>query len=274
MTSLSGISASGIRRAWPNRNCEQSIGKIGSAAKRRLAGIGSVFLFCEHSIRSAAHSRRFITAYLPSCFGRWTVADQEHHPESGPVAFAAPTAEHRRCRQEEWMSEPIVTATELLDISKSRGFLAKQLYVTPTNGIGPVMTKLQTHLMRARRTQAAPHSLTHIVVMSDRQHSASPPDAPPGSCGEIQDFGSFRYNGNLITQYRDNAVMRDQQDLAVPPSAGEINAVRGPVAGQRHRGVRASGLVGPSVAPGHRVPPCRPPGYDRRMNRKTSQPYG
>lgn len=148
------------------------------------------------------------------------------------------------------MSEPIVTATELLDISKSRGFLAKQLYVTPTNGIGPVMAKLQTHLMRARRTQAAPHSLTHIVVMSDRQHSASPPDAPPGSCGEIQDFGSFRYNGNLITQYRDNAVMRDQQDLAVPPSAGEINAVRGPVAGQRHRGVRASGLVGPSVAPG------------------------
>jgi hypothetical protein len=148
------------------------------------------------------------------------------------------------------LSEPIVTATELLDMSKSRGFLAKQLYVTPTNGIGPVMVNLQTHLMRARSTQAAPHSLTHIVVMSDRQHSASPPDAPPGSCGEIQDFGSFRYNGNLITQYRDNAVMRDQQDLPVPPSAGEINAVREPVAGQHHRGVRASGLVGPSVAPG------------------------
>jgi uncharacterized protein YciI len=47
------------------------------------------------------------------------------------------------------MSTPIVTAKEVVDISKQRGFLAKQLYVvftTPTNGIGPVMENLQRHL--------------------------------------------------------------------------------------------------------------------------------
>jgi hypothetical protein len=47
------------------------------------------------------------------------------------------------------MSEPLVTAPELLDINKSRGFLAKQLYVTftiPTNGIGLEMVNLQTYL--------------------------------------------------------------------------------------------------------------------------------
>jgi uncharacterized protein YciI len=47
------------------------------------------------------------------------------------------------------MSGPVVTAAELVEISKSRGFLAKQLYViftTPVDGIGPVMANLQTHL--------------------------------------------------------------------------------------------------------------------------------
>ncbi len=53
-------------------------------------------------------------------------------------------------------------------------------------------------MMRARRTQAAPHCVTHIVVMSDGQHSASLCDASPASCGEVQDLGPFRYNGNLI----------------------------------------------------------------------------
>ncbi len=53
-------------------------------------------------------------------------------------------------------------------------------------------------MMRARRTQAVPHVLTHIVVMSDRQHSASLRDASPASCGEVQDLRPFRYNGNLI----------------------------------------------------------------------------
>jgi uncharacterized protein len=47
------------------------------------------------------------------------------------------------------MNDLIVTARETVDISKQRGFLAKQLYVvftTPTNGIGPVMENLQSHL--------------------------------------------------------------------------------------------------------------------------------
>jgi uncharacterized protein YciI len=47
------------------------------------------------------------------------------------------------------MSEPVVTAKEIVEISKSHGFLAKQLYViftTPTRGMGPVMENLQTHL--------------------------------------------------------------------------------------------------------------------------------
>jgi len=47
------------------------------------------------------------------------------------------------------MSGPVVTAQEIVDISKSHGFLAKQLYViftTPIRGMGPVMENLQTHL--------------------------------------------------------------------------------------------------------------------------------
>jgi uncharacterized protein YciI len=47
------------------------------------------------------------------------------------------------------MSVPVVTAKDVVDISKQRGFLAKQLYVvftTPANGIGPVMENLQRHL--------------------------------------------------------------------------------------------------------------------------------
>ncbi|MEP9377194.1 YciI family protein [Aquabacter sp. CN5-332] len=47
------------------------------------------------------------------------------------------------------MSTPVVTAKEVADISRERGFLAKQLYVvftTPTNGMGPVMANLKSHL--------------------------------------------------------------------------------------------------------------------------------
>jgi uncharacterized protein len=47
------------------------------------------------------------------------------------------------------MSEQIVTARELVEESKRRGYLAKQLYVvftTPVNGIGPVMAHLASHL--------------------------------------------------------------------------------------------------------------------------------
>jgi hypothetical protein len=43
----------------------------------------------------------------------------------------------------------IPTAKEITDVSKARGYLAKQLYViftTPTNGLGPVMENLQRHL--------------------------------------------------------------------------------------------------------------------------------
>lgn len=47
------------------------------------------------------------------------------------------------------------------------------------------------------------------------QHSTSPPNMPLGSCGEIQDFGSFRYNGKLIPRCRDDGVIRDRQDLPV-----------------------------------------------------------
>ena len=47
------------------------------------------------------------------------------------------------------MSTSVPTAKEIADISKARGYLAKQLYViftTPTNGLGPVMVNLQRHL--------------------------------------------------------------------------------------------------------------------------------
>jgi uncharacterized protein YciI len=47
------------------------------------------------------------------------------------------------------MSTKIVTAEEVIGVSKARGFLAKQLYViftTPTKGIGPVMENLKVHL--------------------------------------------------------------------------------------------------------------------------------
>lgn len=42
-----------------------------------------------------------------------------------------------------------VPAAEIIKISKEKGFLAKQLYVvftTPSNGMGPVMEKIQEHL--------------------------------------------------------------------------------------------------------------------------------
>lgn len=47
------------------------------------------------------------------------------------------------------MTGPVVTAQEVVEICKSGGFLAKQLYVvftTPTAGMGPVMDNLQPHL--------------------------------------------------------------------------------------------------------------------------------
>lgn len=47
------------------------------------------------------------------------------------------------------MTSPIVTAKEIIDVSRERGFLAKQLYViftAPTNGMGPVMENLKPHL--------------------------------------------------------------------------------------------------------------------------------
>jgi uncharacterized protein YciI len=47
------------------------------------------------------------------------------------------------------MSAPVVTAEEIVKVSKERGFLAKQLYVvftTPNDGIGPVMEHLKAHL--------------------------------------------------------------------------------------------------------------------------------
>ena len=47
------------------------------------------------------------------------------------------------------MTEPVVTAQEVLKICQSSGYLAKQLYViftTPTQGMGPVMENLQPHL--------------------------------------------------------------------------------------------------------------------------------
>jgi len=47
------------------------------------------------------------------------------------------------------VSEPVVKAQEIVEISKSHGFLAKQLYViftAPTKGMGPVMENIQKHL--------------------------------------------------------------------------------------------------------------------------------
>jgi uncharacterized protein len=47
------------------------------------------------------------------------------------------------------MSTPTPTAKEIVEISKTRGYLAKQLYViftTPTHGLVPVMENLQRHL--------------------------------------------------------------------------------------------------------------------------------
>ena len=47
------------------------------------------------------------------------------------------------------MNQPFVTAEEIIGVSKSRGFLAKQLYAiftTPTKGLGPVMENLPAHL--------------------------------------------------------------------------------------------------------------------------------
>ena len=45
------------------------------------------------------------------------------------------------------MSAP--TPNEIIELSKQRGYLAKQLYViftTPANGIAPVLESLQQHL--------------------------------------------------------------------------------------------------------------------------------
>jgi uncharacterized protein len=47
------------------------------------------------------------------------------------------------------MSGPLVTAAEIVALSKEKGFLAKQFYVvltTPTNGLGPVMANIGPHL--------------------------------------------------------------------------------------------------------------------------------
>jgi hypothetical protein len=47
------------------------------------------------------------------------------------------------------MSQSIVTAHDIVQESKRRGYLAKQLYVVftiPVNGIGPVMENLARHL--------------------------------------------------------------------------------------------------------------------------------
>ncbi len=47
------------------------------------------------------------------------------------------------------MSQSIVTAKNILEESKRRGYLAKQLYVvftSPVNGIGPVMENFADHL--------------------------------------------------------------------------------------------------------------------------------
>jgi uncharacterized protein YciI len=47
------------------------------------------------------------------------------------------------------MSQSIVSAQDIIEESKRRGYLAKQLYVvftSPTNGIGPVMENLAAHL--------------------------------------------------------------------------------------------------------------------------------
>jgi uncharacterized protein len=47
------------------------------------------------------------------------------------------------------MSESTVAAKDIVELSKRRGYLAKQLYVvftTPVNGIGPVMENVVRHL--------------------------------------------------------------------------------------------------------------------------------
>ena len=47
------------------------------------------------------------------------------------------------------MSSEAVMAKDIVELSKSRGYLAKQLYAiftTPTNGMGPVMENLKAHL--------------------------------------------------------------------------------------------------------------------------------
>ena len=47
------------------------------------------------------------------------------------------------------MSQSIVSAHDIIEESKRRGYLAKQLYVvftSPANGIGPVMENLAPHL--------------------------------------------------------------------------------------------------------------------------------
>jgi uncharacterized protein len=47
------------------------------------------------------------------------------------------------------VNSKVVTAEEVIKVSKERGFLAKQLYViftTPTKGIAPVMENLQVYL--------------------------------------------------------------------------------------------------------------------------------
>ncbi len=56
------------------------------------------------------------------------------------------------------MSSDSVTAQEVENISRESGFLAKQLYVvftTPTNGMGPVMAALQSHLDYQRHLEKA-----------------------------------------------------------------------------------------------------------------------
>jgi len=47
------------------------------------------------------------------------------------------------------MADTSVIAQDIVALSKKEGFLAKQLYVvftTPTNGIGPVMENIKSHL--------------------------------------------------------------------------------------------------------------------------------
>jgi hypothetical protein len=71
-----------------------------------------------------------------------------------PASFCSLSTRNRRAGHlfnhdppEERMSAP--TAKEIIELSKDRGYLAKQLYAiftTPANGIAPVLENLQRHL--------------------------------------------------------------------------------------------------------------------------------